>query len=156
MKPESPVIRGHNFPETIIAKDQPEYLPLPVIVTGAENKTILSRWTMEESEKSTVSRTGKLYINLLHFGHDVPSVTFQIENPIPQSETELFPTVNSYAGENLPIIHSDSNEIWLELTLTEYDRQILAEKGDVYFFMVTNGQSITPSMISVESPLNPF
>jgi len=59
MTPASPVIPGHNIPETIFAKDQPEYIPLPVILE--DDGCCLSRWHLTWRERLRVLLTGDIY-----------------------------------------------------------------------------------------------
>jgi hypothetical protein len=50
MKPASPVWPGnpHNLPETVYAKDQPEYQPLPAVnIEAGVLRFVLTRWRVE-------------------------------------------------------------------------------------------------------------
>lgn len=150
MLPISPVIPGQDLPEVIIAKDQPEYMPLPVVFF--QDGTILSRWHMNQAERTAVAVTGELFINLLLFGRKMPDVNFQIDKPFTDDAPEKEER-KSYAGPDLVVLRNDQYEVWLALKLTDKDRQTLVANGDVYFFMETKGQPITPSMVQVEMPV---
>lgn len=154
MKPVSPVIPGESFPETIIAKDQPEYMPLPVIAMAGG--VILSRWEMDEAERKAVSISGELFVCLLTFGGKMPEISFQIDSPLacPVDTDSVF-TVEPktvYPGTDLPVLQAADEGVWLLLKLTDADRQTLSAKGSVYFFMHTDGKPVTPSLIQVEKP----
>lgn len=151
MKPVSPVIPGGNYQEVVFAKDQPEYIPLPVIYF--QNQQVLSRWHMDDAEKLIVAATGEVFIHLLLLGREVPEINLQVNNPIGWMEQgEMSEKVN-YAGSKLPVLKQTPDEIWMSLKLTEEDLQTVIVHGDIYFFIDTKGQSLTPSMIQVENPI---
>jgi hypothetical protein len=50
----------------VLAKDQPEYLPLPVY--RAPDGQVTSCWELDEDERAIVARTGKVYLTVLTFG----------------------------------------------------------------------------------------
>lgn len=64
MKPISPVIKEFKQFEKVLAKDQPEYLPLPVL--QVDNFTI-SRWKLSFWERLVVLFTGNLYLQQMNF-----------------------------------------------------------------------------------------
>lgn len=154
MKPCSPVIPGEDFEELIIAKDQPEYMPLPVI--PFQSGIILSRWEMDEAERKAVAVSGEIYVYLLTFGSRVPEINFQIDSPMAlENETALFPTEKPktvYGGLELPVLEQSESGVWLLLKLTDEDRLTLAAEGNIYFFLHTYGKPITPSLLQVEKP----
>lgn len=153
MKPVSPVIPGQNYDEIVIAKDQPEYMPLPVIVF--QGGVILSRWHMDDAERVAVAATGELYICLLTFGREMPDVKFQVDNPLAAGGEEDLRPKTIYPGNDLPVLYRDGQSVWMSLKLTDEDRNTLARIGDVYFFMETGGRPITPSLVQVERPQLP-
>lgn len=57
-----------DFPgaNVVIAKDQPEYLPLPALVAG--DGTVVSCWRLTPEELAEVQRTGCVYVGQLTFG----------------------------------------------------------------------------------------
>jgi len=63
MKPISPVVKG--FEEVVIAKDQPEYLPLPAII--CDDGRVISRWRLSLKERIKVFFTGNLWLHQLAF-----------------------------------------------------------------------------------------
>lgn len=65
MKPTSPVIKKFKEYEKVLAKDQPEYLPLPVL--QIDNYTI-SRWKLTFWERLVILFTGNLYLQQMNFG----------------------------------------------------------------------------------------
>lgn len=57
-----------EFPEQtiVLAKDQPEYLPLPVKVDG---DNVISCWELTAEEIDKVKETGKIWISMMNFGN---------------------------------------------------------------------------------------
>lgn len=151
MKPVSPVIPGGNFTEIVIAKNQPEYMPLPVI--PFTNGAILSRWSLDEAERKAIKVSGEVFIYLMTFGKEKPECSFQVDNPIAPDEPEKFLTPKTfYPITSLPELAQDENGSWFLLKFTDEDRMTVSEVGDIYFFMNCSGNSITPSTIQVERP----
>jgi len=71
MKPTTPVLPSHpEFPEMTLAKDQPEYEPLPVCVIRYGNGDIstISRWRFTWRERLRVLFTGTMWLEQLTFG----------------------------------------------------------------------------------------
>ena len=64
MEAVSPVFSSSNV-ETIYAKDQPEYTPLPTFRT---EKAVISRWKLTEEERKHIADGGDLFICVLNFG----------------------------------------------------------------------------------------
>jgi hypothetical protein len=89
MEPVSPVLLRCplELPETVFAKNQPEYLPLPAVVT--RDGCVTSRWRLTWRERLRVLWTGDLWLQQFAFGHALqpqrPSVTE------PQFELSLTP-----------------------------------------------------------------
>ena len=71
MNPVSPVIPGHENFETVFAKDQPEYLPLPTIQT---DKAVLSRWSLTPEEREYIAQGGDLFIIQLNYAQALQPV----------------------------------------------------------------------------------
>lgn len=95
MTPEEPVlikgsIVGHDLKAVTFAKDQPEYLQLPVIrsiqVGGPEyaEGRITSRWKLTWSERFRLFSGGNLWLQLLTF-HGAPQpVRLLAKEPRPE------------------------------------------------------------------------
>ena len=67
MNPVSPDIPG--VPEHLIAKDQPEYIPLRVCVLPHDlGRTLLTRWTLSDEERRRIAAGEDLYIGQLNWG----------------------------------------------------------------------------------------
>lgn len=79
MKPSSPVIPGVELPETIYAKDQPEYSPLPVF--KQDDGTVLSRWRLSWRERLRVLFFGDVYLFQLTFNSPLQPVSLQVDKP---------------------------------------------------------------------------
>ncbi len=71
-KPATPVIPGHNFAEVNFAANQPQYTPLPAIVTpGGE---VITRWQLSDEERQRVTQTGELWLTMMTFNQPLQPV----------------------------------------------------------------------------------
>ena len=52
---------------TVYAKDQPEYLPLPVLKIEGSEGHVISCWKMTFKERMKVLFTGKIWLDLMSF-----------------------------------------------------------------------------------------
>ena len=84
MKPVSPIIPGVDLPETVYAKDQSEYNPLPV--WRDEDGTVLSRWHCDWRERLRILTTGDVYLWQMTFNQPLQPVVMQADRPWPGSE----------------------------------------------------------------------
>jgi hypothetical protein len=80
MKPVSPVVTGYEQHETLYAKDQPEYQPLPALVT--EGGQVLSRWELSDDEMAIVIQTRSIYLLMATFNQPLTPVMLAVENPL--------------------------------------------------------------------------
>jgi hypothetical protein len=79
MKPVSPVMPGFSEPyEFLLAKDQPEYLPIPTVLTDGDDKRMSSRWEFTDEERATIANGGSLLFSQFTFGRPFQPVYFQI------------------------------------------------------------------------------
>ncbi len=60
-------MRPIEFPEqsVVIAKDQPEYTPLPAL---GHKGVVISCWEMTDDERREFTETGKLYLGVCTWG----------------------------------------------------------------------------------------
>lgn len=65
MEPVQPVVPGNEEFEVVYAKNDPGYLPLPVLRT---EHAMLSRWRLTDEERAYIAAGGDLFICVLHFG----------------------------------------------------------------------------------------
>jgi hypothetical protein len=75
MKPISPVASG--FKETIFAKDQPQYMPLPAIVES--DGTVHTRWAMSLRERLYVLFHGSVFLSVLTFNNPLQPVKLTVK-----------------------------------------------------------------------------
>jgi hypothetical protein len=66
--------------ETVLAKDQPEYLPLPALALA--NGEIITRWELFDEEVEDVLRTKNIYLKQLTSGQG-------LQPQLPQTETDF-------------------------------------------------------------------
>ena len=67
MKPMTPVVAGFEEYETVIAKDQEEYLDLPALVL--QDGRVITRWRLTWWERLRLLWFGSFYLHQLTFGH---------------------------------------------------------------------------------------
>lgn len=77
MTPSSPIVPGRQLAETVFAKDQPEYQPLPV--WRDTDGTVLSRWHCTWKERLRILLTGDVYLWQLTFGKPLQPVKLEVE-----------------------------------------------------------------------------
>lgn len=53
----------------ILAKNQPQYRPLPVHIVGDDNGAVISCWQLTPEEKKKVMETGVIWFSTMTFGH---------------------------------------------------------------------------------------
>ena len=67
MEPVSPVIPGCEGFESVYAKGQPQYLPLPALHTP-QGDGVVTRWRLTWRERLRILWTGNLYLEIRTFG----------------------------------------------------------------------------------------
>ena len=72
-----------GFPEqnAVLAKDQPQYLPLPVHRELTLPGTVISCWRLTLRERLQVLFTGRLWLSQLTYGSPLQPQRPSIENP---------------------------------------------------------------------------
>gem|GEM_PF-1387856 len=142
MKPSSPIIPGHDLPETIYAKDQPPYQPLPV--WRDEDGMVLSRWHCTWRERLRILITGDVYLWQVTCHEPLQPVQIQGRKPLMTSplifkKRASFGTLRVYWSARfrlIPVIsfirrsHYFRGGIcgaWLRFSF-EYDHQSPAQK----------------------------
>ena len=105
-KPPSPsngnvAMKPVEFPEqnAVLAKDQPEYLPLPVCRHG--DRTI-SCWKLTFGERLKLLFTGRLWLLVLNFGGPLQPQLPMVESPFVQLEKDPHPDGQASREARLP------------------------------------------------------
>lgn len=78
MTPVSPVILGLEDHEILIAKDQPEYIPLPALRLNGPEKPVMSRWRLTPEEKLKIEQGGDIVLTLLTFGSPLQPICLEV------------------------------------------------------------------------------
>lgn len=89
MRPQDPVASDAlamsvlpcgSFSAATYAKDQPEYLPLPVLRVHGPEGRVVSRWRLSWRERLIILLTGDLYLSQLTFNSKLqpikPTISF--------------------------------------------------------------------------------
>lgn len=77
-------MRPTTFPEQncIIAKDQPQYLPLPAFVDkNTEQGIVVSCWKLTWKERIKCLLFGKIYLQILTFNHPLQPQLPSVDSP---------------------------------------------------------------------------
>lgn len=88
MEPVSPVLPRQNSPETILAKDQPQYLPLPVahVKYNDGTRSMISCWRLSIWERLVILFRGKVWWEQLTFGQPLQPQKMFISEPLSELE----------------------------------------------------------------------
>lgn len=81
MNPASPVLPGQEHRETVYAKDQPAYLPLPAIVMQGPEREVLTRWELTNEEKILLLSGGQIYLSIWTFGQPLQPIRLVVAKP---------------------------------------------------------------------------
>ena len=65
----------------VLAKNQPQYRPLPVHVVGDPSGTVISRWELTDEEKQQILETGVIWCSAMTFGHPLQPQLLSTEKP---------------------------------------------------------------------------
>lgn len=76
-------IPGHEMDERVIARDQPEYIPLPVldIVIGTV-PALLTRWRPSDEERAAIAKGADIWLETMTFGEPMQPVRITTECPL--------------------------------------------------------------------------
>jgi hypothetical protein len=80
MKPVSPVVpRTPCAAEIVIAKDQPQYEPLPAI--PLEGGVLLTRWELSSEDLARINVDRSVYLYIYTFGSPVQPLYMTVDPP---------------------------------------------------------------------------
>ncbi len=68
------------YANSVFAKNQPEYIPLPAYTDGS---LVVSSWSLTWRERVHILFTGVLWIRQLTFGRPLQPLCPQVSNPFP-------------------------------------------------------------------------
>jgi hypothetical protein len=75
---QGPVIPGLEEFEIVMAKDQPEYIPLRVIPGQTREGERLSRWTLTESQRKAIAEGADIFLELLTFNYAMQPIRIAV------------------------------------------------------------------------------
>lgn len=78
-----------TFPQSniVIAKDQPEYIPLPACV--CHTGVVISCWALSKEEVNQIAESQLLWLKQLTFGQPLQPLVPQVENPFEDKVPEV-------------------------------------------------------------------
>ena len=86
----------------IVAENQPEYLPLPVL--RLPNGEVLSRWVLSDDERKLIAETGEMYLTVCTFNHPdgLQPVMLTVERPCIRQQEVRGQTVMYFSQHSEP------------------------------------------------------
>jgi hypothetical protein len=77
MQPTSPVLVPELQPEEIVyAKDQPEYLPLPVL--RSPQGVVLSRWKLSDQDRAAIAAGADILLSIWTFNRPLSPLLIEV------------------------------------------------------------------------------
>ena len=73
---------------TVIAKNQPEYTPLPAYYGAEKEGEVISCWGLSLRERLTLLLTGRIWLRILTFNRPLQPQLLQIERPFVIKKSE--------------------------------------------------------------------
>lgn len=65
-----------------LAKDQPEYIPLPIAKLDTRTEVpLVSRWRLSDEERAVIAAGGDIYLTLMSFGR--PHMPVMLSTAVP-------------------------------------------------------------------------
>lgn len=80
MRSISPIVPGFEDQEVVLAKDQPEYVPLPALPVN-DGRQIITRWRLSLRERLSILFRGDLYLWVWTFRRPVQPVFLETAAP---------------------------------------------------------------------------
>ena len=67
--------------EIVIAKDQPEYIPLPAVRLLNPEGDLITRWELSDAEIERVIESRSIYLTMMTFNRAVTPVMLSVDPP---------------------------------------------------------------------------
>lgn len=85
LKPANrPVIDGLEEYEFVMAKDQPEYIPLRCLPGNTPQGERLSRWTLTPAQRQAIANGADIFLELWTYNHPMNPIRIAVsDNPNP-------------------------------------------------------------------------
>lgn len=100
MQPTSPIIPEFAQYEITIAKDQPEYTPLPVLAMHREQHgAIVSRWALSDEDRLAIAAGADIYLTQLTFGMPMQPIRLAVLNVSQPTHELVAGTTEGLVGE---------------------------------------------------------
>lgn len=88
-------MKAVEFPEqtAVLAKDQPEYVPLPVHVGPTkpigfteEVECVITCWELSDGDLELIKQTKRVWVQMLTFGTPLQPLSVSVEKPFEEFE----------------------------------------------------------------------
>lgn len=81
LRPARPVLTRSYARESVYAKEQPEYLPLPAV--RGSGGLVTTRWTIGWRDRLKLLLWGSLYVQTLTFNRRLQPIKLLVDEPTP-------------------------------------------------------------------------
>ncbi len=81
MLPKSPVVvRLEPYEVNFGGPDvgQPQYMPLPALVSGGPERAVMSRWELTPAEREMIANGADVFVSIWTFGHPYPPTVVRV------------------------------------------------------------------------------
>ena len=78
MEPVSPVLPGSEAIEIVLGKDQPEYVPLPIVYLSGDHRPMISRWRLDMMERAQIADGADIVLTQLTWCNKFQPVHIQV------------------------------------------------------------------------------
>lgn len=84
---DGPVFDGMQKLEVVYAKDQPQYIPLRVLMSGGRERKATSRWTLTPEQRKAIADGADIFLQQMTFGQSLQPILMFLtdENPVAAS-----------------------------------------------------------------------
>lgn len=127
------------FPEhtQVLAKDQPQYRPLPVFVCTDAARTVISCWRLNWRERLQVLLAGRLWMSQLTFAQPLQPQLPMVSSPFRGRAIASYPTGSPVAKMKSAQLRKEGLRNYpVEAVLISEDRHrvaVVGKLGDVYW-----------------------
>lgn len=75
---KGPVVAGLERLELLIAKDQPEYIPLRALISAEASGILLTRWTPDPEQRQAIAAGADIFLELMTFKQPVQPILLRV------------------------------------------------------------------------------
>lgn len=80
---DRPVVDRLEHEEIIYAKDQPQYVPIRILLSKTPEGCALSRWTLTPEQRAAVAAGNDIFLEILTFGVSLAPMRMSVRDDMP-------------------------------------------------------------------------